>query len=355
LTTEVQTLSAPDVLEAQPTLGDWLEEWLGLCEVRGLRQTTIVGYRRVLDFYLPAPLKETRIGDLRPRELNVLYARLLKSGRRRGVGGLSARTVRFLHTLLRKALADACRQGLIGINPADAADPPSRRASQARVFPTWTPAELRCFLEASKDDHWYAALHLAASTGLRRGELLGLRWGDLDLEAAELQVVQTVVQVSWEPELSSPKTPNSRRRVALDRHTVAVLDKHWHAARLKAADGTLEPTDLVFPNPKGGPAHPDSFSAHFQRLIKKAGARRVRLHDLRHSHATHALRAGIHPKIVSERPGHASVSTTLDLYAHAVPTMQREAAEVVASLVADSAAGGSDPSTSQSTNADTDR
>lgn len=340
LTTPISADAGVDDCGSNCTLGDWLEEWLTLCHVRGLRPTTVQGYRRVLDLYLPVALRETALGDVQPQQLNALYGQLLTSGRHYGTGGLSARTVRYVHAAVNKALADAVRRGLIDRNPAQAADPPSGRASRAQVFPTWTPAELSRFLAAAKDDPLYAALHLAASTGLRRGELLGLRWLDLDLENGELQVVQTVVQVVWQPEMSGPKTPSSRRRVALDRNTVDVLDRYRRAAESAAAGGRLEATSLVFPSTAGGPMNPTQFSNHFQRLVKKSGLRRIRLHDLRHSHATHALQAGIHPKIVSERLGHASVAMTLDLYSHAVPTLQREAAEVVALLVANGATQG---------------
>jgi integrase len=320
---------------ARCTLGEWLEEWLGLCQLRGLRPTTIEGYRRVLTLYVPLKLRAALLNDLQPRQLNALYRELLMNGRRDGSGGLSPRTVRYVHTAVRKALADAVRYGVIDRNAAQAADPPSRRASRARVFPTWTPAELRTFLATSKADGWYAAFHLAASTGLRRGELLGLRWGDVDLEAGELQVVQTVVQVAWKPELSGPKTPSGRRRVALDRDTVDVLRRHLHAVEAITSTGSVQPSSLVFPGPGGGPLTPDLLSGRFQRLVKKSGLPRIRFHDLRHSHATHALQAGIHPKVVAERLGHSSVMVTLDIYSHAIPSLQREAAEVVASLFSD--------------------
>lgn len=322
---------------AAGTLGDWLEEWLALCRVRGLRRTSIQGYRRVLELYVPAALRETDLASIRPQHLNGLYAELLTRGRHYGTGGLSPRTVRYVHTALRRALSDAVRHGLVATNAADAADPPTRRASQARVFPTWTPDELRCFLAAVEDDPWYAALHLAACTGLRRSELLGLRWSDLDLENGELQVLQTVVQAEWQPELSEPKTRSSRRRVALDRRTVNVLLRHKQHAKARDSGGIIERTSLVFPGPAGGLPNPGLLSAHFQRLVAKTGMPRIRFHDLRHTHATHSLQAGIHPKVVCERLGHASVAMTLDLYSHCMPSLQREAAEVVASLIAETA------------------
>jgi len=319
--------------EDELTLGQWLEEWLALCKVRGLRPTTIEGYRRVLDLYVPGQLRTTALGAVRPRQLNELYAYLRTSGRRRGTGGLSARTVRYVHVSLNKALADAVRLGMLDRNPAQAADPPSQRASRAPIFPVWTPEELGRFLASVKDDPWYPALHLAAMTGLRRGELLGLRWGDLDLEAAALQVVQCVTQVGWQLHLSGPKTPGSRRRVALDRRTVVVLHGHRRTAEARAPGVSLGAATLVFPGRDGGPMNPDLFSGRFRRLVKKSGLRPVRLHDLRHGHATIGLRSGIHPKVMSERLGHSSVVMTLDLYSHAVFSLQREAAEAVASLI----------------------
>ena len=323
-------------LSGEWTFGRWLEEWLTLCRIRGLRQTTIEGYRRVIDLYIAPSLSDAVLGDIRPRQLNALYAQLLTSGRRNSSGGLSPRTVRFAHTVVNRALADAVKHGMIDRNPAAAADPPSRRASRPPAFRTWTPAELRRFLVASRSDPWYPALYLAATTGLRRGELLGLRWGDLDLEAAELQVVQAVVQIGSEVELSEPKTDSSRRRVALDRETADVLRSHLRASEARAGSDRLEATSLVFPGRRGGPMNPELFSGRFRRLVKRSGLPTIRFHDLRHSHASHALAAGVHPKVVSERLGHTSVVITLDIYSHVLPTLQHDAAETVAALLAES-------------------
>jgi integrase len=243
-----------------------------------------------------------------------------------------------VHTLLQKALSDAVRLEILEKNPALAADAPSRRASRSPVFSTWSPTELGVFLEASKKDEHYPALHLAAFTGLRRSELLGLRWCDLDLEHGELHVVQTVVQVGWQAEFGLPKTERSRRLVALDRQTVNVLREHRRQVEAAVGgSGKVDKDALVFAAPDGAPIHPALFGYRFQRLIKDAGVRRIRFHDLRHMHATHALRAGVHPKIVSERLGHSSISITLDIYSHALPSMQKEAAETIAALVVEPA------------------
>jgi integrase len=196
--------------------------------------------------------------------------------------------------------------------------------------------ELQRFLLSARQHPYYAAFHLAASTGLRRGEVLGLRWCDLDFTESVLHVLQTVILVRAEVLIETPKSPASRRRVDLDRGTAEVLRRYQGGVERRRAitEGHLEGTDdLVFARDSGEPIHPALFSYSFQRQVELAGVRRIRFHDLRHTHATHALQAGVHPKIVSERLGHSSITITLDTYSHVLPSMQREAAEAVAALV----------------------
>jgi integrase len=313
------------------TVGQWLDEWLELCTRRGLRPSTVASYETMLRLHVGGTLAATTLASVTARNLNELYGRLLREGRRDGGGGLSARTVRYLHTLLNKAFSDAIRAGHLLVNPGTAADPPSTRATRAPVFPVWSPAELALFLESAKSDSNYVAFHLAAATGLRRGELLGLRWCDIDDAAGELHVVQTVVEVAHEVRISAPKTERSRRLVALDARTCGLLARHRAAAIARTTD--LDDHSLVFSTESGEPIHPALFSYYFKRRIRLAGVRRIRLHDLRHTHATHALQAGVHPKVVSERLGHSTITITLDTYSHVLPSMQREAAEAVAALV----------------------
>ncbi len=201
------------------TLDQWLDRWLGRCETRGLRPSTIDSYRTILRLHVGESLRTAAMTAVTPDDLNLLYRRLLASGRRNGNGGLSARTVRYLHTILNRALADAVRAGCLPSNPAALADPPSARAARARVYPVWSPEELSRFLTVAKNDTFYLVFHLAAATGLRRGELLGLRWVDVDAEAKVLHVVQTVIEVGHEPRIMPPKTDTSRRLVALDART----------------------------------------------------------------------------------------------------------------------------------------
>ena len=322
--------------QAHHTFGSWLEEWLGLCALRGLRETSLVTYRTAVCLYVPDHLSGANLESIEPQHLNALYQQLLARGRRDGRGGLSARTVRLLHTIIQRALADAVRLGVLDRNAAQAADPPSRRAARSPIFPTWSPTELRVFLRSARADEHYVAFRLAATTGLRRSELLGLRWCDIDFEREQLRIMQTVVLVGNAVGIGRPKTDRSRRVVALDRRTLGVLSQHRRTQIEKChAKGRRLDEQLVFATEDGGPIHPALFTYYFQRRVRMSGVPRIRLHDLRHTHATHALQAGIHPKIVSERLGHSTIAITLDTYSHALPSLQRDAAELVAALVAD--------------------
>lgn len=309
----------------------WLDEWLERCADRGLRPTTVASYRTMVRLHAIDELGQMPISRLRAADLNQLYARLLRNGRRDRGGPLSARTVRYLHTILNRSLADAVRAGEISVNPAQAADPPSARAAKPRVFPVWTPQELSRFLRSAREDAHYVAFRLLAATGLRRGELLGLRWADVDPDCRQLHVVQAVVEVDHEARISVPKTERSRRAVALDASTADILARHRKEA--EAREPNLDGHALIFATPTGEPIHPALLSYYFQRRVQLSGVRRIRLHDLRHTHATHALQLGVHPKIVSERLGHSTITITLDTYSHVLPSMQRDAAEAVAALV----------------------
>ena len=224
--------------------------------------------------------------------------------------------------------------GLLARNVAQQAIPPA--PSPRREPRTWTAEELRHFLESVQDDRLYGAYVLAATTGLRRGEVLGLTWRNVDLGASRIAVTQAIIPVNGAVTYSTPKTAKGRRSVALDAFTVNALRAHrvrQLEERLVLGLGTPAEDALVFTDLDGSPLHPDRFSASFDRLVKAAGVPRIRLHDLRHTHATLALQAGVHPKVVSERLGHSNIAITLDTYSHAIPALQEEAATKVAALV----------------------
>jgi integrase len=265
--------------------------------------------------------------------LNTAYGEMIESGRCDGTGGLSPRSVRYCHAVIRHALADAVRWNLLVRNVADAANSP-RPVRKAHA--TWSAAELRRFLEHVREDRLYAAWLLAASTGARRGEVLGLGWSDLDLDAAKMTVVRSLVSIDYEVRFSEPKTERGRRTIALDSATVSALRAHRKAQaeeRLAAGAAWTNESGLLFTDQLGAPLHPQGFSQAFLKHAKAAKLPKLSLHGLRHTHATLALRAGVHPKVVSERLGHASVGFTLDVYTDSLPDLQESAAELVAALV----------------------
>lgn len=320
------------VEQSRMTLAAFLDEWLP--SVRStIRPSTFATYETVVDSYIKKHIGALPLQAITPLTLKTLYADLLATGKRNGKDGLSPSTVRYVHAVLRKALKDAVRSSYVQRNVAELVDPPRVTRPQIR---TWSAREVRTFLDHVRDDRLYAAYVLAATTGMRRGEVLGLRWQDVDLDQGRVSVSQALVVVSgYDVQFSEPKTAKGRRSIALDETTRDSL-KQWRESQLveRALWGdAYEDADLVFAREDGTPLHPDLFSDAFWRHVASAKLPRIRFHDLRHTHATLALSAGIHPKVVSERLGHASIVITLDTYSHAIPALQETAAELVASLV----------------------
>jgi len=244
-------------------------------------------------------------------------------------------TIHHVHSCLHKACKDAVRWGHISRNPLDAADPPRKKGDGAREMRTWTKGQLRAFLGAVADERLSPLWHTIAMTGIRRGEAIGLRWSDVDLENARLAVRRALIPINREVVVSEAKTAKGRRVIALDPGTVEAL-KDQAARQLDEQDAggaAWVETGLVFTLENGAALDPESVSRYFRQAVKQSLLPPIRLHDLRHTHATLALQAGIHPKVVSERLGHATISITLDTYSHAIPAMQEEAAALIAGLV----------------------
>src|SRR5581483_7356472 len=324
------------VTPSRTTLASYLlETWLPAQEQR-LRRSTFADYRRRIDQHIVPALGHVQLQELDGRHLDRLYATLLATGGHEG-RPLSPKTVRNVHVVLRKALADATRKRYVTRNVALDADPPKVPGPGEREMAVWTPEELRTFLDGISQHRLAAAYVLAASTGMRRGEVLGVRWSDLDLDAGTVSIRHTIVSVEYEVQVSEPKTARGRRTISLDAATVAVLLWHRQAQereRLERQSGEqIDDQDLVFCRADGRPIHPDYFSQTFDRTVARLKLRRVRLHDLRHTYATLALRAGVDAKTVSARLGHATVAFTLDVYTKAVPQLDREAADKIAGLI----------------------
>lgn len=319
---------------AKLTFGDWvIDRWLPTMRTQ-VKPSTFESYSRNARQHVLPRLGGRQLREIGPGQLNTLYADLLDHGRQNGDGGLSPKTVRYIHTIVHKALADARDAGLVTLNVAERAKPPRPRAIAPTELRFWKPAELRTFLDLVAEHRLVAAWHVSAMTGMRRGEVLGLRWGDVDLDAARIHVRQALVSVAYELVMSTPK--NHRARVIdLDAGTVAQLREHQErqAAEKTEWGAGYDDHDLVFCKENGEPLHPQTYSQALERLVARCPLPRIRLHDLRHTHATIALSAGIPPKVISERLGHESPAFTLKQYAHVIPGMQAEAAEQIAGLV----------------------
>ena len=318
------------VTKSTVRLGEYLEEWLGNQRSR-LRETTLRSYEIAVQ-RINKRIGRIQLQALTPMQIEKFYNDLLAE-ESKGGSALAPKTVRNTHVVLRKALADAERLGLVPRNAASAARAPTVRRPE---FETWSSDDLKAFFASIKDNRLYAAFVLLSTTGMRRGEVLGLRWRDLDLDAGQLAIVQTLTTVKWEPIITQTKTQRSRRTIYLDTTTVAVLKEHKRRQReeqLAAGETWDKSNDLVFRDDLGRLVHPDWFLREFNLLVQNAEVPRIRLHDLRHTYATLALKTGVHPKVVSERLGHATVGITLDLYSHVTPGIARDAAEAVATTI----------------------
>ena len=317
------------------TLGSYLTGWLAGLAIAGRRPTTIAGYRRLIRIHVEPGLGDIPIQDVNASDLDRLYAQLAAVGSPDGCGPLSNRSIRYVHAVIGKALHDAERKGLVPRNVARLASPPSSSSARAPEMKVWTPAQLRAFLEFVSGSRHAPMIRLAAMTGLRRAELCGLRWQDIELDKARLVVRQSITTVDHHTVIGDVKTVRSRRVIDLDANTVSVLraqrTNQLHE-RLRAGP-TWNDSGLVFTMADGQGWHPDVISRAFTRLVEKSGLPRIRLHDLRHTHATHLLAASTNVRVASERLGHASVAFTLDVYGHVLPGQQADAAAAVAALV----------------------
>lgn len=308
-----------------------LHTWLPRKRI-SLRPSTWDGYRRNVELHVVPRIGHVPLRRLREHHIDSLYADLLANGRADGRGGLDPKTVLEVHIILRKALADACRRGLTVRNVVANADPPKRRRPKGEIR-AWNADQLQAFLTAAKSERLFPAFWLAANTGMRRSEVLGLRWSDIDLATAHLSVNRALVSVAYELHESRGKTRNSSRWVDLDDATVTVLER-WRDAVETELGRQVTDDDYVFCTPTGAPTHPDRFSQIFNKTVARAQVPRRRLHDLRHTHATLLLKAGVPVKVVSERLGHATPAFTMATYQHVLPGMQAEAARTFASVLA---------------------
>ncbi len=318
--------SGAHVKPTKLTVGEYLECWLRDYVSSNTAPSTAHGYSDIVTSHLIPQLGHFPLTALQPSHIQAYYSRMLESGRRDGKGGLSAQTVKHHHRVLCEALKHAVKHGVLIRNVTEAVDPP-RPTSKEMV--TLELDDVHTLLDAARDTPYYVLFYTALYTGLRRSELLGLRWKDVNLDLATLSVVQSLHYVPEKGYIfRETKTKRSRRLVDLPPSLALLLREHRSNQELerKLLGRFVTPDDLVFSYPDSSPLPPNSITKAFHKLVKSLGIAGVRLHDLRHTHATLMLRQGVHPKVVSERLGHSSVAITLDTYSHVMPGIQAAAA-----------------------------
>ncbi len=323
-----------DISPGKLTVADYLRRWLRDYAAQNVAASTLERYTGIVEHHLIPALGSLRLRDLRPAHIQAAYGcARAPGGRADGApGALSPRTVLKHHRLLHEALSHAVEWQLLALNPAASVKPPPER-HEMRVLDAEEAGRL---LEAAAETPFYALIYLALATGARVGELLALRWRDIDLDRASLQVTRTARRITGKGiAYSEPKTHRSRRPIALSPETVRVLQEHRRAQ----AEGRLElgsayaDNGLVFASPTGHPLDDSNLRRAFGRIVADAGLPRLRFHDMRHTAATLMLQAGVHPNVVSERLGHATVAITLDTHSHVLPNLQRDAAEAMDSVL----------------------
>jgi integrase len=327
----IGSFGAPADSAESPKLAAFLDAWLDDVVARSVRPKTHASYRSIVGCHLKPALGHIRLADLRPGHVQAYLNAAIASG-------LAPRTVAYHRNILRQALGHAERIELVGRNVARLAVPP--RIPRSTVSPL-DPDEARRFLAAIAGDRLEAAYLLALAAGLRQGEILGLRWADVDLPGGTARIRVALQRVDGLFALVEPKSASSRRSVALP--SIAVNALVVHRERQATERQTVpapEPPfdDLIFTTTAGQPIDGINLTRRFQRILRQAGIRRQRFHDLRHACASLLLAQGVPARVVMETLGHSQISLTLDTYSHVLPALGRDAADRMDAVLRDGAA-----------------
>jgi len=316
------------------SVAEYLEHWLSVDIDRRVARKTAVRHRQLVHRQIIPRLGQLPMRKLTPVHIEAFEADLQHSGYvkgRKAGQGLAAQTVLHVHRTLSQALAHAVKTGVLFKNPAEQVKPPRPPRREIAIL---SKAEVATLLKAAKEsaESLYLPILVGVTTGMRRGEILGLRWSDIDLKAGRLTVNQSLERLGGTTVFKPPKTSGSRRTITLPALTVEALSAHRSEQARIGADA------LVFSH-GGIPWDPDTLTKAFDRLVQAAGLRRITFHGLRHTHISHQLMDGVHVKVVSERAGHANVSITLSVYAAFIPTLQADAAKGVDTWLREELAG----------------
>lgn len=302
----------------QQTLKPYLEQWLEQAhKLSTIRTSTYNMYRIVIYKHVIPLLGHIQLQRLTPQQIQTFYAKKLDEG-------LSAKRVRGFHAVLHRALEHAVKWNLVARNVCDLVTPP---VPQRHEIQTLTSDQVQRLLHVARGHKLEALLTVAVATGMRRGELLGLHWQDIDFKTRSLYVRRSVNRIGkFGIVESEPKTQRSRRKITLPAFVIDTLKQHQeHQQEMRAKAGTQwRETGIVFCNIYGGYLETSNLHDAFKRLLERAELPNIRFHDLRHSAATILLGMGVHPKIVQELLGHSNISMTMDIYSHVLPSMQQE-------------------------------
>jgi integrase len=297
------------------SMQEYLESWLEEVHKPTVRLSTYLNYRKLLKNYLIPGLGKIKIQKLTPQQVQAFYSQKINDG-------LSPKTVNNIHGVLHKALDNAVKWNVLPRNVCDAVTPPRIPRQEKNVL---TKEQAHTLLENVKEHRLEALLTLAITTGMRRGELLALRWQDINFNDCSLQVKRAVSYMKEYGYVESePKTAKSRRTISLPIFVVDVLIRHQiqqNEQRREVGDAWID-KDLVFTNAQGDYYSPSTMLKAFNRFLKNIGLPHMRFHDLRHSAATILLTMKVHPKVVQEILGHSQIAMTMDVYSHAMPSMQ---------------------------------
>lgn len=291
------------------TVAAFMTRYMEEVAAHTLKPGTLKSYDHWVNAHIIPEIGRIKLAALRPEHLQRLYAKKLDEG-------LSKRTVQYMHSIIRRILNQAVRWGVISINPTNMVTPPK---PEKQEFTTLSADQAKTFIESVEDGRWRTIYVVAILTGLRKSEILGLRWEDVDFKRSQLSINNIIYEVSGHIYSGSPKTDSSRRTIAMPNYVAQSLQAYQEI--------THETHGLIFTTSTGKPISQRNLTRHFHGALEKAGLPRIRFHDLRHTAATLLLKENVHPKVVQEMLGHSSISLTLDTYSHVIPSMQQEAAD----------------------------